>query len=1291
MRTARIFVSSTFNDFVEERNILHERVFPQLERLCRRRGCSFQPIDLRWGISARDSEDYTALDICLREVRRCQQMTPRPNFIFLAGDRYGWRPLPTTIAGGLAERLLAEAAPDERAQIMASYDWDENAVPRALRLRVPDEVACQKALHAVAARLALAPEERTALFASATHRELLERLSLQELPSSAVCAVRTLVHVPPAECGRYFDLLPDGRIDNEAQAGARELRALVSRAVPDAIAYTIDLAQDADQRHAALEVFADEVLERLSAYLEAEFAREDGDLVAGSHEAYARRLGAGFVAREGELDHMVQLVTAQHAESAASEAQVGTRAGELRRGLRRLADFFGRRRGKAESRPPASAVPPFLVLRGSAGCGKTYLMAKLAERLAALTQPEPGSEPMPGSDPAPASTLPSAQRPLVRFVGLTGDSTSCAKLLADVERRAEMAPLVVDAVDMLDKPLRFVDTLRLRPRTAPVILSMGDDCYERCLSRLPQDVHTIVLPPITADQMLLMVRAHLATQGRTITQSQCDAVMASYAHTGDAHLVDLLVKRAARLASYEGAEALEQAGGTQVLAAETLANLTRRDHFGDRLAHRVVSYLLASRGGLTDKELYELLCRDHQVVAEFERTSQHALPAGSRSLPFAYVSRVFYAVLPLLVERWSEGEVVYRFGLAAVEAAARSFCAEEDEQATHGALADYFLAGRAELPKAALRQMLAALSGESSSPTPSRFAFELPYQLRKAGRYEELYELLCDREVLTFMHGWGFEDYLRAWAVVRQHTGHTPAEGFSELVARARVAVELGERLDDADLHAAVCLSDLLAAQGGDAAVLTTLTQARVIAAGEGAQDALQAQYQQVQALIDAGQNVEALKRAEELYRSTPPALSVGYASVLYAYGQALYRTEAYELASSVFRVYQELAQELGNRAHQFTALKWVASCEKAQNHLDEALALYARLEDEYGEDGDLSELVPVYFEAASASSFGPDGIEKALAYYSRCEQLCLKLGNRPWLVTLYQTELSTLSLAQRPREVLELFPRYIDALVATAPGTALNPQYLECYLRAAYVCNCEGGPRALRTPDLLWTLECFAFMQRAGALDEEAIAGCGVTSAAPLLQLEGYRYAMSVLPEALRKIVAQRPADPAFFVRRLNDAWADVFGDKGPLFPAVGSDDFEATAQAVHDGSTDDGQVRNLRAGAAGVAYCMHFAYSMYDWLRDCGDDSVYEAFNLVQYHWNTFVVAYQNQLRYEEPFFIYKRRRLDYAKELERLRDELDRKAHKRLGREDAHVRKLGEQFAHTLTGVPKADRPW
>ena len=56
-RTFRVFVSSTFKDLEAERNVLQERVFPQLKELCRSRGHRFQDIDLRWGVSEEASLD----------------------------------------------------------------------------------------------------------------------------------------------------------------------------------------------------------------------------------------------------------------------------------------------------------------------------------------------------------------------------------------------------------------------------------------------------------------------------------------------------------------------------------------------------------------------------------------------------------------------------------------------------------------------------------------------------------------------------------------------------------------------------------------------------------------------------------------------------------------------------------------------------------------------------------------------------------------------------------------------------------------------------------------------------------------------------------------------------------------------------------------------------------------------------------------------------------------------------------------------------------------------------------
>lgn len=103
--TIRLFVSSTFSDLKAERDALQREVFPRLKQLCLSKGLRFQAIDLRWGISEEAGRDNRTMRICLRELRRCQQDRPKPNFLILLGDRYGWRPLPGTCrsdAKGLA-------------------------------------------------------------------------------------------------------------------------------------------------------------------------------------------------------------------------------------------------------------------------------------------------------------------------------------------------------------------------------------------------------------------------------------------------------------------------------------------------------------------------------------------------------------------------------------------------------------------------------------------------------------------------------------------------------------------------------------------------------------------------------------------------------------------------------------------------------------------------------------------------------------------------------------------------------------------------------------------------------------------------------------------------------------------------------------------------------------------------------------------------------------------------------------------------------------------------------------
>src|SRR5262249_29223765 len=114
-KVIRVFVSSTFKDMRQERDVLHsDRVQGKLRRMCESRGFQFQLIDLRWGVSTEAAWHQRTEQLCLEEIRRCREVTPRPNFVALVGQRYGWRPLPLTLTASdwrLAGRVAQNDLP----------------------------------------------------------------------------------------------------------------------------------------------------------------------------------------------------------------------------------------------------------------------------------------------------------------------------------------------------------------------------------------------------------------------------------------------------------------------------------------------------------------------------------------------------------------------------------------------------------------------------------------------------------------------------------------------------------------------------------------------------------------------------------------------------------------------------------------------------------------------------------------------------------------------------------------------------------------------------------------------------------------------------------------------------------------------------------------------------------------------------------------------------------------------------------------------------------------------------
>ncbi len=89
-RVIRVFISSTFRDMMQERDLLVKEAFPALRRICAKRFVTFTEVDLRWGITEEQAAEGKVLPLCLAEIERS-----RPYFLGLLGERMSGYPTPS--------------------------------------------------------------------------------------------------------------------------------------------------------------------------------------------------------------------------------------------------------------------------------------------------------------------------------------------------------------------------------------------------------------------------------------------------------------------------------------------------------------------------------------------------------------------------------------------------------------------------------------------------------------------------------------------------------------------------------------------------------------------------------------------------------------------------------------------------------------------------------------------------------------------------------------------------------------------------------------------------------------------------------------------------------------------------------------------------------------------------------------------------------------------------------------------------------------------------------------------
>jgi hypothetical protein len=141
----RSYLSTTFTESANERNLFQEDVYPFIKEYARKMGVDFNNSDMRWGVTKETTDDHQANRLTLSEIERCRSESAGLTFVVLLGDKYGYRPFPTIIDAEEYEEMKAKVD-DERPQFSKTMEeWfkhDENSGTFVLQsaAEVPDWV-----------------------------------------------------------------------------------------------------------------------------------------------------------------------------------------------------------------------------------------------------------------------------------------------------------------------------------------------------------------------------------------------------------------------------------------------------------------------------------------------------------------------------------------------------------------------------------------------------------------------------------------------------------------------------------------------------------------------------------------------------------------------------------------------------------------------------------------------------------------------------------------------------------------------------------------------------------------------------------------------------------------------------------------------------------------------------------------------------------------------------------------------------------------------------------------------
>lgn len=617
-----------------ERNLLR-LIIPQIAKEYAPAGWLIEAVDLRWGISREAGLDNRTMRICLEELRRCRELSPKPNFIILLGQRHGWIPLPETIPTSDYVRLSMNR--QEQDLFFQWYRLDENTLHEATYILQPrtgpyaDDSRWSNDVETPLRNMFMRNSSLCEEYAmSATEKEIVNgALDVDDAKEHVLAYIRHLHDIPATRRSAF--------IDSESHAIHRLdslKRKLHDKLSADNI-YAAECAFEEYQSESFASLFKDAMTRHLRSIIDSTI--KNAETVDGMDE------------------------NKQHVEIAKAKSESFIGRADI---LKIIDDYVN----DADDRRT-------LWVKGPSGSGKSSIMARTVRCYG------------------------DTHDIICRFCGETERSTdglSFIKSLWDEIRRYDMSgrlshlkigngffsispeegfksiisriklrrPLliVIDAIDQLQEStcnglsrLTWLDSkLDLGIK---IIISTTDDY--KFNFELP-NLRILPLPSMGADASR-MVMSILHRHDRTLSEKQ-------------SRQLDAILDRSDRSAIYleilghylSQAESWVDISSSPTdltgLVCQIVDRLSRPERHGDKLVKTSLRLLCAERIGLNDSEMLDLLDNDQECTDSIQATSFHQIdPDCGHSVPAIYWSRLHHDLLPLLRSKMSLAGTVTTF------------------------------------------------------------------------------------------------------------------------------------------------------------------------------------------------------------------------------------------------------------------------------------------------------------------------------------------------------------------------------------------------------------------------------------------------------------------------------------------------------------------------------------------------------------------------------------------------------------------------------------------------------